>query len=59
MEITNKVRPLPLLGVAAGLLAARCDDGTVEQHVRAKGRIWPAWASASGATPDGLAGEWE
>ena len=59
VKIGNRLRPLPLFGVSAGLFAAMQGDGTVKQEVTAAGELWPAWAQVSGGDPAGLAGEWE
>lgn len=59
VKIVNKMRPLPLLGIAAGLYADRQQDGSLRQEVSVDGRLWPQWAQAAGTGPGSLAGAWK
>lgn len=59
IKIVNRVRPLPLLGISAGLVAQRQSDGTIKQQVQASAHLWPSWAVEAGADPASLAGEWK
>lgn len=56
VEVEGRARPLPLLGVAAGLAGSMADDGTVRLRVEEHGSSRPAWAQAAGAPEDWIGG---
>ena len=58
VEITHRVVPLPLLGVAAGLSSQRAGDGCAEQKVSASASCTPQWVLDAAASPDEWIGAW-
>lgn len=56
VSIAGEARPLPLLGVEAGLLAQRGDGGNVRQQVQVSSTLAPSWLGT--APQDGI-GAWE
>lgn len=58
VEITHRVVPLPLLGVAAGLSSQRAGDGCAEQEVSASASCTPQWVLDAAASPDEWIGAW-
>ncbi len=55
VKITNKLKPLPLLDLGAGILGITDDDGYLTQTVEAISTTQPAWVWRSGS---GLPQEW-
>lgn len=47
VEITNKIKPLPLIGMGAAFLGALDDQGFLTIVVREEGTMQPAWAQES------------
>lgn len=56
VRIVNRVRPLPLFGVVAGLGNSVDDDGNVVQRAEARSSSVPAWAGAAGSADQWIGG---
>lgn len=57
--ITNRVQPLPLVGMTAGLLAYRLSGGSFEMKTEASTSTAPSWARSLGTGPQDWISEWE
>ena len=57
VTIVNHVKPLPLLGIVAGLTEHVDSDGLIVQTVKVESSLAPAWAA--GLSGDGLVGAWK
>lgn len=59
VTIVNRLRPLPLVGLTAGLLAYQLDDGRFEQRVSTCSRVVPTWAVEQTGDPASCVGAWQ
>ena len=59
VTITNRVKPLPLFGITAGLTNTMTAGGLIEQRVEVSSALAPQWASSLGSGPSSWIGEWE
>ena len=59
VQLSHTVRPLPLVGVGAGLFAAHSDHGMVRQSVQASSALQPAWACELGSVPEAWMERWQ
>ena len=58
--IENQLRPLPLVGAAAGLLGLTNGSGNIELRVKSQAQTQPSWVAASekGLNPAQWVGAW-
>lgn len=59
VRVSHSVRPLPLLGVSAGLVTSVQPDGTVVQDAQAQSSLQPGWAVQLGSSPEEWMETWE
>lgn len=59
VTLTHAVRPLPLVGVSAGLFESVSSDGTLRQSVQAHSSLQPGWACNLEAGPEEWMERWQ
>lgn len=59
VHIVNHVRPLPLIGITAGLIHTIAEDGTILQQAKACASAIPEWTRQQGYVPSDWADKWK
>ena len=59
VSISTELKPLPLIGLGAGLLGMTNDEGNFEVRVEEHASVQPAWADEDGSrNPQDWIGSW-
>ena len=59
VSISTELKPLPLIGLGAGLLGMTNDEGNLEVRVEERASVQPAWADEGGSrNPQDWIGSW-